>query len=120
MQTNAASPGFAESLIDALSGSRALLRFALRMWASVCLALFVAFWLDLDYPLWAGTSAAVVCQPQLGASLRTNGKGVIADGTRIPVPNQKMQWDRGNPTGHGIVFIGSGGRVYCYVTPGRV
>jgi hypothetical protein len=50
----------------------------------------------------------------------TNGKGVISDGTRIPIPNQKLKWDRGNPTGHGIIFIGSGGQVYCYVTPGGV
>jgi uncharacterized membrane protein YccC len=27
-------------------------------------------WLQLDSPFWAATSAAVVCQPQLGASLR--------------------------------------------------
>jgi uncharacterized membrane protein YccC len=40
------------------------------LWASVCLALFVAFSLDLDNPFWAGTTAAIVCQPQLGASLR--------------------------------------------------
>jgi uncharacterized membrane protein YccC len=40
------------------------------LWASVCLALYVAFWLELDNPFWAGTSAAIVCQPQLGASLR--------------------------------------------------
>jgi hypothetical protein len=47
----------------------------------------------------------------------TNGKGVIPSGTRIPVPNQKMKWDAGNPTGHGIIFIGPRGQVYCYVTP---
>jgi uncharacterized membrane protein YccC len=46
------------------------LLYALRLWAAVCLALFVAFWLELDNPFWAGTSAAIVCQPQLGASLR--------------------------------------------------
>src|SRR3984885_9504962 len=46
------------------------LLFALRLWTAVCLALFVAFWLELDNPFWAGTSAAIVCQPQLGASLR--------------------------------------------------
>jgi uncharacterized membrane protein YccC len=46
------------------------LLFGLRLWVSVCLALFVAFWLELDNPFWAGTSAAIVCQPQLGASLR--------------------------------------------------
>jgi uncharacterized membrane protein YccC len=46
------------------------LLFGLRLWASVCLALYVAFWLELDNPSWAGTSAAIVCQPHLGASLR--------------------------------------------------
>jgi len=46
------------------------LLFGLRLWASVCLALYVAFWLQLDNAYWAGTSAAIVCQPHLGASLR--------------------------------------------------
>jgi hypothetical protein len=39
------------------------LLFGLRLWASVCLALYVAFWLELDNAYWAGTSAALVCQP---------------------------------------------------------
>jgi uncharacterized membrane protein YccC len=51
------------------SGKSPLL-FGIRLWASVCLALYVAFWLELDNPYWAGTSAAIVCQPSLGASLR--------------------------------------------------
>ena len=46
------------------------LLFGLRLWASVCLALYVAFRLELDNAYWAGTSAALVCQPHLGASLR--------------------------------------------------
>jgi len=50
----------------------------------------------------------------------TNGKGIIPNGTRISVPNSKMKWDEGNPTGHGIIFLGDGGQVYCYVTPGGV
>jgi hypothetical protein len=50
----------------------------------------------------------------------TNGKGVIPEGTRIQVPNNKIKWDEGNPTGHGIIFIGNGGQVFCYVTPGGV
>jgi uncharacterized membrane protein YccC len=44
--------------------------FALRLWASVCLALYAAFRLELTDPSWAATTAALVCQPQLGASLR--------------------------------------------------
>ena len=48
----------------------------------------------------------------------TNGKGIIPEGTRISVPNNKVKWDNGNPTGHGIIFMGNAGQVYCYVTPG--
>ena len=55
---------------NALIAAGPPLLFALRLWASVCLALYIAFWLQLDNPFWAGTSAAIVCQPQLGAALR--------------------------------------------------
>jgi hypothetical protein len=47
----------------------------------------------------------------------TNGKGVIPNGTRVAVPNAKMKVDKGNPTGHGIIFLGVDGKVFCYVTP---
>ena len=50
----------------------------------------------------------------------TDGKGVLPNGTRIAVPNNKMKWDAGNPTGHGIIFIGGNGQLYCYVAPGGV
>lgn len=70
MHAGAISSGLGTSLATALANARAPLLFGVRLWASVCLALFVAFWLQLDSPFWAGTSAAVVCQPQLGASLR--------------------------------------------------
>src|SRR5438128_12186654 len=55
---------------DAATAAGPPLLFGLRLWASVCLALYVAFWVELDNAFWAGTSAAVVCQPRLGASLR--------------------------------------------------
>jgi uncharacterized membrane protein YccC len=57
-------------LTRALTISGPPLLFGLRLWASVCLALYVAFWLELDDAFWAGTTAAIVCQPHLGASLR--------------------------------------------------
>ena len=60
----------ARRLTDALKAAAPSLLFGLRLWASVSLALYVAFWLELDNPYWAGTSAAIVCQPHLGASLR--------------------------------------------------
>jgi hypothetical protein len=39
-------------------------------------------------------------------------------GTRVFVPNAKVKWDKGNPTGHGILFLDNTRRspgVYCYV-----
>jgi len=57
-------------LAKALGSAGQPLLFGLRLWASICLALYVAFLLELDNAFWAGTTAAVVCQPQLGASLR--------------------------------------------------
>src|SRR2546423_11333268 len=60
----------AQRLRAAVAAARPPLLFGLRLWASVCLSLYVAFWLELDNAFWAGTSAAFVCQPQLGASLR--------------------------------------------------
>ncbi len=58
------------SIAEAVRAAGPPLLFGLRLWASVSLALYAAFWLQLDSPFWAGTSAAIVCQPQLGASLR--------------------------------------------------
>src|SRR5947209_992103 len=70
MQTTAASLRLGGTWTDRLTAAGPPLLYALRLWASVCLALLLAFWLELDNPYWAGTSAAIVCQPQLGASLR--------------------------------------------------
>jgi uncharacterized membrane protein YccC len=53
------------------------LLFGLRVWAAVCLALYVAFWLELDKAQWAGTSAAIACQPTLGASLQKGSFRVL-------------------------------------------
>jgi hypothetical protein len=41
-------------------------------------------------------------------------------GEKIVVPNNKIKWDEGNPTGHGIIFIGTAGQVFRYVPPGGV
>ena len=60
----------AEQAAVALRAAVPTLLFGLRLWASVCLALYIAFLLQLDNPYWAGASAAAVYQPSLGASLR--------------------------------------------------
>jgi hypothetical protein len=41
-------------------------------------------------------------------------------GTEIEIPNNKLKWDKSNPTGHGIVFLSRAGYVFCYVQPGGV
>ena len=43
----------------------------------------------------------------------------IPYGTRIYIPPHKMKRnnDDPNPTGNGLVFIGSGGKVWCYFSP---
>ncbi len=58
------------AVAGALCSAGPALLFGLRLWAAVCLALYIAFWLELDNAYWAGTTAAIVCQPSLGASLR--------------------------------------------------
>jgi hypothetical protein len=66
------------ALANAARAAGPPLLFGLRLWASVCLALYVAFWLELDTASWAGTSAALVCQPLLGASLRKGWFRMVA------------------------------------------
>jgi hypothetical protein len=51
----------------------------------------------------------------------TDGKGYIANGTRIVVPNSKIQPLPLNPTGHGIIFLnGSTRQAICYCPPAGV
>jgi uncharacterized membrane protein YccC len=58
------------SLAERLRSLTPAILFGLRMWASVCLSLWIAFKLELSEPTWAATTAALICQPVLGASLR--------------------------------------------------
>jgi hypothetical protein len=36
-------------------------------------------------------------------------------GTEVEVPPNKIKWDRGNPTGHNIIFLATYRFVYCFV-----
>jgi uncharacterized membrane protein YccC len=68
-------------LVKVFDAAGPSLLFGLRVWASASLALYVAFWLELDNPFWAGITAVIVCQPRLGASLRKGWSRMI--GTAI-------------------------------------
>jgi len=43
-------------------------------------------------------------------------------GTQIEIPDHKLKYDRGNPTGHAIVFVGPAPflHVWCFVQNGGV
>src|SRR5258707_14079369 len=66
-QANRADEG---PIVVALRSAGPALLFGFRLWAAAALALYIAFWLQLDNAYWAGTSAAIVSQPSLRASLR--------------------------------------------------
>ncbi|SHO61625.1 Uncharacterized membrane protein YccC [Pseudoxanthobacter soli DSM 19599] len=59
-----------EKMLMLLLPSAPRLMFGLRLAASVSLALFVTYYLQLQNSFWAATTAAIVCQPNLGASLQ--------------------------------------------------
>jgi hypothetical protein len=85
------------ALANAARAAGPPLLFGVRLWASVCLALYVAFWLQLENPYWAGTTAALVCQPHLGASLRRGWFrliGTIVGGAAIVVLTKCFPQDR--------------------------
>ena len=94
---NRGADSWGADLVGAARAAGPPLLFGLRLWASVCLALYVAFWLELDNAFWAGTSAAIVCQPQLGASLRKawfRMVGTIVGALMIVVLNACFPQDR--------------------------
>jgi hypothetical protein len=48
------------------------------------------------------------------------GRPHIPAGTKVKVPNVKLKYDRGNPTGHGVIFVNTTLDVLCYIVPGGV
>ena len=43
------------------------------------------------------------------------GRMHIPVGTPFEIPDQKMKYDQGNPTGHSVIFLSRGYSVYCFV-----
>jgi hypothetical protein len=72
-----------------------------------------AYWAD-SFEVHGDQYVAIITDERADSNL---GRPPIAVGTRILVPNYKLKTDAGNPTGHGVIFVG-GGQVLCYVAPG--
>lgn len=75
-----------------------------------------SYWAD-SYIVRDGMTVAIITDVRDDAKL---GRPHLEAGTHIPVPNHKMKFDAGNPTGHGIIFITSSHQVLCYLTPGGI
>jgi hypothetical protein len=75
-----------------------------------------AYWAD-GFEVDAGRYVAIITDERSDDPLGRPHREV---GEKVVVPNHKIKWDEGNPTGHGILFIGPNGQVYCYVPPGGV
>jgi hypothetical protein len=75
-----------------------------------------AYWAD-SFEVEGDRYVAVITDDRADGPL---GRPHREPGERIVIPNNKIKWDKGNPTGHGVIFIGGGGIVYCYITPGGV
>ena len=74
-----------------------------------------AYWSD-DFEVNGDRYVAIITDTRDDVPLR---RPHIDAGTRITVPNHRIKWDKGNPTGHGWIFIG-GDEVFCYLPPGGV
>jgi hypothetical protein len=69
-----------------------------------------------------GKNIAVITDTRPDAPLQ---RPHIPPGTEFVIPDHKMKWDKGNPTGHNVIFLsnanGQGQRdVYCFVDGGGV
>ena len=75
MRASAEPIPLGRNLTDTLTAASPALMFGLRLWASVCLALFVAFWLELDNPFWAGTPPRLCASCSSGLRCARAGSG---------------------------------------------
>lgn len=72
-----------------------------------------AYWAD-DFAVEGDHYIAIITDDRDDAPLR---RPHIDPGKRFAVPNAKLKFDAGNPTGHGVIFIRVDGAVLCFVVP---
>ena len=71
-----------------------------------------AYWAD-RVEVKDGQEIAIITDTRPDAPL---ARWHVPVGTRIVVPPNKLKWDRGNPTGHIVIFLNRDREVMCYVT----
>lgn len=70
-----------------------------------------AYWAD-DVRVENGQVIAIITDTRPDGPL---GRRHIPPGTRFVVPNHKLKFDRGNPTGHTVIFVNASDQVLCFV-----
>lgn len=78
-----------------------------------------AYWAD-EIHVRDGKTFAVITDDREDAPL---GRPHVDVGTEVEIPNYKLKFDRGNPTGHGVLFMRHGiygDYVFCFVQAGGV
>jgi len=77
-----------------------------------CCGVADAYWCD-DYFARAGKAYCRITDDRPNEPLH---RTPVPIGTEIEIPDRKLKWDQhSNPTGHAVVFLSSGGAVYCFV-----
>jgi hypothetical protein len=71
-----------------------------------------AYWAD-DVHVRGGKTYAVITDDRDDGPL---GRPHVPVGTEVEIPPEKLKWDRGNPTGHNVLFLSSYRYPFCFVT----
>jgi hypothetical protein len=76
-----------------------------------CCDLADAYWAD-EIHVKGGKTFATITDDRPDEPL---GRPHIDVGTVIEVPDEKLKYDRGNPTGHSVLFVSRGLYAWCFV-----
>lgn len=76
-----------------------------------------AYWSDQVETDADGRTVAVITDDRDDGPLN---RPHVPVGTRVIVPPNKIKWDKGNPTGHVVIFLSWDREVYCFVQSGGV
>ena len=84
--------------------------------AASCCGEADAYWCD-DIRVRNGKTFCTITDDRDDMKLR---RTPVPIGTEVEIPDHKLTWKDGNPTGHSIVFLNASGVAYCFVHNGGV
>jgi len=81
---------------------------------SLCCGINDSYWCDTIH-VREGKTFCIITDDRPDAPL---GRDHVDIGTEIFIPDNKLTWKDGNPTGHAIVFMSKTHYVFCFVQAG--